>query len=128
MKKFILKKSYELELPNNYISIEASEMEYIDGGANWVTDWAFSVKTVGTVINGAIAGIIGGGISYAIAKRALTTIAVKLLDYGIDIVAAGAGISLVYTFLKETDVGLSIANWLDARDASPYNGIVWFGK
>lgn len=39
MSAFVLSRSYELQLPNNYVDVDMEEMEYTDGGGLFVPNW-----------------------------------------------------------------------------------------
>lgn len=51
---FVLKKEYELQLPANYVDVEAEAMEYIDGGG-----WVYTAP-IAWVVDG-IAMALGAG-------------------------------------------------------------------
>lgn len=65
MSTFVLRREYDLQLPNNYVEIDRDEMEYVDGGA-------ISVWTAGWWIDQGLtlAGIaISGGFALAAIKE-----------------------------------------------------------
>ncbi|ENK1244798.1 hypothetical protein AB2063_003016 [Clostridium botulinum] len=127
--------SLKLQLPNNYVEIEGNEMEYIDGGSNAVTQWMFSVGTVGTTINLMIGGIAGGGAGlirkYGLAqakKIFINSVQRTFIKIGIAMTSKSyAAIAVVANLISDySDIGGMAARALDARDAAPNNGIVWF--
>lgn len=125
MSTFVVQREYSLQLPNNYIEIDRAEMEYVDGGSGF-TDWALSVKTVGYSINIIAAGI-AGGITAVTLKLFVKKFAAWAIKIGIKKAAFVTAVPWL-TFLIDSDFGLSAAQYLDSIDASPNNGIVWFGN
>lgn len=108
-------------------------MEYADGG-NSVTNWMFSVGTVGSAINVALGYIMPLSAIGAYARRVEARNAARFFEAtvinklkGIVIaVAAGSVIFAIQFALDYFDIGARIAQLLDSIDSSRNNGIVWF--
>ena len=97
MSTFVLKREYNLQLPNNYVEIDRDEMEYVDGGFE-----LWQKALVATAIVAAGAGLIVAlsyGQIWLAAKIMKFTFAVavqKLKIGGVaTIVAANTGLSAV---------------------------------
>jgi hypothetical protein len=63
MSAFVLSRGYELQLPNNYVDIDADEMEYIDGG--------ISYSSAKSILYGAIGAAITRIVGRAITQSAI---------------------------------------------------------
>jgi len=121
--------SIALQLPNSYVELEREEIEYVDGG------FAVGVNFAGHAFNLIIAAICGGAtasvstfissVGKKEAKKIFTrNIKSKLLEWGCERLAGKVAFA-VDVALEFSDVGGTIARFLDAHDTYPNNG--WIG-
>lgn len=121
-------------MPTNFVDIDMDEMEYVDGGGA-ISNWFFSTKTVGAALNTAIgyaipvasvASYIRSAGKQVAQKFLMGVVQRKLKEIGLVVLAGFVGPAVTFA-MNYLDVGNAIANWLDSRDSSPNNQIVWFG-
>ncbi|HID0761639.1 argininosuccinate lyase [Clostridium sporogenes] len=116
--------SLGLQLPNNYVEIEGTEMEYIDGGKK---SWYNSTNFIGTAIDVGVIAISGGtSIFSTVAARKfikqyrgqLTRVARNVLLKYVGTASAGAISSAIDIALTVggTSIGGMIAEGLDRAD------------
>lgn len=108
MSMFVLKREYELQLPNNYIEIDRDEMEYIDGGLDWKT-------YVAGVATGVVGNILYDILKYS-GSAALQKFGVAAIGGTVGWVIAGVAVS--YGIVKFTN------SMLKAQSSPFYNGWV----
>ena len=111
MSSFVLKRNYELQLPNSFVDVDREEMEYVDGGAyisnGELTNFLYAFGCSAIVQYAQI-----GYSSYAIAsklKAVFTIVRAGLASTGWGIAIAAylgwKGGSFIDEFAKALDMG-----------------------
>lgn len=123
MSTFVLKKEYELKMPINYIDINKTEMEYIDGGGTarviersidkrWLS---MPINAIGWFFN---SGLIGGAIG-----KCLSLIYNSVVSAIGNFLMGGAIAKVMSEFTGDwSNFGDHLANYVDSIDIKPNNG------
>lgn len=142
MSTFVLKREYNLQLPNNYVGVDREEMEYVDGGANAVEywwGWAVDLSASEAIqfgdalisFNATSAGIIGGTASalasYAASRVVSTTLKFLLgsTGWGFIIGTAAYALNVLYVGTKLKNAGGSGRGATLCKNAAGYSVNVW---
>ncbi|MDI9218759.1 MULTISPECIES: hypothetical protein [Clostridium] len=72
MSTFVLKREYNLQLPNNYVGVDREEMEYVDGGARYSGSQGWIVASALTAVGYGVAAFGKGTLT--VFKAALSEI------------------------------------------------------
>ncbi|MGO5065426.1 hypothetical protein FDF31_04225 [Clostridium sporogenes] len=131
--------SLKLQLPNNYVEIEGSEMEYIDGGWRGITicsvttagkwidggiiaaSWAFGVGSAVSAYKTSMRRLVQG-VGARTAKSIVKQAATKALS-GLAASTVGTAVDLAFNFL-DLSPGLAIAKGIDCIDARRYSNTI----
>ena len=87
MSTFVLRREYNLQLPNNYVEIDRDEMEYVDGGGSVTLSISVAaligmgVGFASGVIAGAICTYLGGGVIASTAAKFITAAVTNWVAY-----------------------------------------------